>query len=63
VGTLGETSVDKANFTLHEISANKCGERLPVGDSCAISIASAKEGEKGEYKLEWGNTTTTKTTD
>jgi hypothetical protein len=62
LGAPGEISVDSANFTLHEISANKCGEKLPGGDSCAISVASAKEGEKGEYKLEWSDGTGTNTT-
>jgi hypothetical protein len=61
-GAPGEISVDKTNFALHEISASKCGEKLPVGDSCAISITSAKTGENGEYKLEWGDATTTETT-
>jgi hypothetical protein len=62
VGAPGEISVDNANFALHEISANKCGEKLPGGDSCAVSVSSAKEGEKGEYELEWSDGTGTNTT-
>jgi hypothetical protein len=61
-GAPGEISTNKANFTLHEIAANKCGATLAVGFSCAVSITSSKEGESGEYKLEWGRTAISQTT-
>jgi hypothetical protein len=60
VGVPGE--ITKGSFSLHELPENKCGEKLPADDSCAITVTSAKEGQTGEYKLEWGYGVTTLTT-